>query len=315
MNLQQLIEQYVVYRQTLGERFLTNAGILRAFSRMTGPLANVTDVRIEQINAFLQGNGPVTSTWHVRYAALRGFYRYAITRGYTDTWPLPATRPKRPPHFIPYIYSREELHRLLAATVSVQHPLRRAEPATLRTILLLLYGCGLRVSEARHLACSDVDLQSSVLTIRDSKFYKSRLVPFGSQLTHVLTEYATKRPTHISTSEPDASFFVGPDGKRLSRAGLDLAFRQARASAGIRRVDGAHYQPRMHDLRHTFAVHRLTEWYRQGKDVQQLLFHLSVYLGHRNLSCTQVYLSMTPELLQQAGTRFERYAGQEEHYG
>jgi hypothetical protein len=71
MNLQQLIEQYVVYRQTLGERFLTNAGILRAFSRMTGPLANVTDVRIEQINAFLQGNGPVTSTWHVRYAAFR----------------------------------------------------------------------------------------------------------------------------------------------------------------------------------------------------------------------------------------------------
>ena len=315
MNLQQLIEQYVVYRQTLGERFLTNAGILRAFSRLLGSLADVSDVRVEQITAFLQGKGPVTSAWHVRYAALEGFYRYAISRGYADTSPLPVTTPKRPPHFIPYIYSRDELRRLLAATVSVQHPLRRAKPVTLRAILLLLYGCGLRVSEARNLACSDVDLKLSVLTIRDSKFYKSRLVPLGPQLAHVLKEYAAQRPGHTSSSESDENFFVGPDGKRLSRAGLDLAFRHARASAGIRRVDVAHYQPRMHDLRHTFAVHRLTEWYRQGKDVQQLLLQLSVYLGHRNLSCTQVYLSMTPELLQQAGDRFEQYAGKEKHNG
>ena len=81
--------------------------------------------------------------------------------------------------------------------------------------------------------------------------------------------------------------------------------------AGIRRTDGAHEQPRMHDLRHTFAVHRLTSWYQQGADVQRLLHHLSVYLGHVHLRHTQVYLSMTPELLREASQRFERYAGKE----
>jgi site-specific recombinase XerD len=78
--------------------------------------------------------------------------------------------------------------------------------------------------------------------------------------------------------------------------------------AGVRRKDDASEQPRLHDLRHAFAVHRLTAWYREGADVQRLLHHLSVYLGHAHLANTQIYLTMTPELLQQAGTRFERYA-------
>ncbi len=311
MNLQQLIEQYILFRRALGEKFMTNAVILRAFCRAIGTDAAVGDVRAEQVTAFLQGTGPITSNWHARYTALRGLYRYAVSRGYAVASPLPSTTPRRPPPFIPYIYSREELRRLLEATDAVRHPLRRAEPGTLRTFLLLLYGAGLRVSEAHNLARADVDLNSSVATIRDTKFFKSRLVPLGSQLTQALTNYVTTRPTHHRVGDPQIPFFVGPDGKRLSRAGLDCAFRHARAAAGIRRTDAARYQPRMHDLRHTFAVHRLTEWYRQGKDVQKLLLQLSVYLGHSSLACTQVYLRMTPELLQHAGDRFERYARQE----
>jgi len=91
-------------------------------------------------------------------------------------------------------------------------------------------------------------------------------------------------------------------------------FRHVRQQAGIYRGDGARYQPRLHDLRHTFAVHRLTSWYRQGADVQKLLPQLSVYLGHVLLASTQVYLRMTPELLTEANARFERYSGQESNY-
>jgi len=95
---------------------------------------------------------------------------------------------------------------------------------------------------------------------------------------------------------------------------MDDTFRRLTEHVGIRRSDGARYQPRLQDLRHAFAVHRLTAWYRQGADVQRLLHHLSVYLGHTSLACTQVYLTMTPELLQQANTRFERYAcGEDSH--
>ena len=93
---------------------------------------------------------------------------------------------------------------------------------------------------------------------------------------------------------------------------LASAFKRLREHAGVRRTDGSRYQPRLHDLRHSFAVHRLTVWYRQGADVQRLVYHLAVYLGHDRLAHTQVYLTMIPELLQQAGTRFERYACQED---
>jgi integrase/recombinase XerD len=312
MNLQQLIEQYIAFRQALGERFTSNAIILRAFGRVIGTPMTVSEVSVEQINAFLRGGGPLTSAWHVRYTALRGFYRYAITRGYAAVSPLPTAIPKRPPPFVPYIYSRAELHRLLEATEAIRHPLRRIEPLTLRAILLLLYGAGLRVSEARNLACADIDLASSLATIRDSKFGKSRLVPLAPQLVQALKAYAAWRQVNHPRGDSPSHFFVGSDGKRLSRAGLDLAFRLARARAGIQRQDGARYQPRMHDLRHAFAVHRLLEWYRQGANVHELLPQLSVYLGHRRLCHTQVYLSMIPELLQQASGRFERYAWQEE---
>ena len=89
---------------------------------------------------------------------------------------------------------------------------------------------------------------------------------------------------------------------------VEHVFKRIRKQAGVGRTDGARYQPRLHDLRHTFAVHRLTEWYREGADVQKLLPQLSVYLGHAYLAATSVYLSMTPELLHEAGERFEHYA-------
>lgn len=312
MKLQQLIEQYVTYRKTLGNKFKAAATVLRSFGRAVGDEAHITEVNAEQVNAFLWGDGPVTTFWFAKYTALRGFYRYAVTRGYVTTSPLPSAAPKRPAPFIPYIYSRAELVRLLKAIEKDRDIRRRTEPRTLRAILLLMYGTGLRISEAFNLDRGDVDLNVSLITIRCSKFFKSRLVPLGPQLGHVLNAYAAWRQDSHPTRDLQASFFVGRDGKRLGHQGLAKVFRQACVRAGIQRQDGAHFQPRMHDLRHTFAIHRLTEWYRQGADVQKLLPHLSAYLGHCCLSSTQVYLSMTPELLQQASNRFERYAGQED---
>jgi site-specific recombinase XerD len=173
----------------------------------------------------------------------------------------------------------------------------------------------LRVREAINLNHADMDLADAVLTVRHTKFYKSRLVPFGAQLRDVLAQYAASRPSAASESEGTASFFTMRTGARVSQRALEDRFRQLCELAGVRRSDGARYQPRLHDLRHTFAVHRLTSWYRQGANVQQLLPHLSVYLGHVYLCSTQVYLSMTPELLQEAGARFEKYAHGEEHDG
>jgi integrase/recombinase XerD len=153
-----------------------------------------------------------------------------------------------------------------------------------------------------------VDSPNALLTIRGSKFYKSRLVPISRHLMNVLEVYARKRPEKHPSAEAESRFFLSKRGIPIPLRTLQGTFQRLRKHAGVRRSKDARYQPRLHDLRHTFAVHRLTAWYRQGADVQRLLNYLSVYLGHAHLAGTQVYLTMTPELMDQAGKRFERYA-------
>jgi integrase/recombinase XerD len=303
VNTQQLIERYITYRQSLGEQFRANACILRVFGRSVGSHAEVGDVRPEHVSTFLAGRGPITRYWFAKYDALRGFYRYAVSRGHVATSPLPTCLPKRPPPFVPYIYSHDELHRLLAAAGAYQSNVVKA--ATIHTLVLLLYGAGLRLCEAINLDRADVDTEHAVLTIRQTKFGKTRLVPFGSQVTGALVRHAARSPKDAA---PEAPFFTTPTGARLKKRAVQGCFRRICDQAGIRRSDGGRFQPRLHDLRHTFAVHRLTSWYQQRADVQRLLPQLSTYLGHTSLSCTQVYLSMTPGLLQEASACFEQYA-------
>jgi integrase len=311
MNLQNLINQFVAFRQTLGERFETNAKFLRAFARAVGQTTEVTQVTLGQVNAFIAGAGPVTTGWYGRYKALRGFYRYALSRGYVAVVPLPVVVPKPPPAFVPYIYSLDELRGLLKAIPSCLRACHQLEPETVRAIILLLYGAGLRVGEALALSRADVDFEAAVITVRQAKFFKTRLVPLGPQLAGVLAEYAGRcLPPDLRAGREDP-FFITRGKTRVHRNTLGVAFRSFCVAAGVRRPPGARYQPRMHDLRHTFAVHRLTAWYREGADVQKLLPQLSVFLGHAQLAATQVYLSMTPELLHEAGARFERYARKE----
>lgn len=310
MILQIIVDQYASFRKTLGERFRTNGQVLAAFCRAMGQDANLADVSSDKVSVFLAGKGPLTASWHVRHNALLGFYRYAISRGFVTVSPLPLVIPKRPPAFQPYIYSQAELQRLLDATASYQKNRSRIDPLMIRALILLMYGAALRTSEALSLTIADVDLAGSVLTVRDSKFFKSRLVPLGPKTVQVLAEHATLR----GSKELADPLFVTRDGKRVNISTLENVFQRIRSHAGLYRDGGVHCQPRLHDLRHTSAVHRLTTWYREGKNVQKLLPQLSVYLGHTHLAATQVYLTMTPELLHEAGLRFERYAAPEGHH-
>jgi integrase/recombinase XerD len=307
MKLTQLIAQYVAFRKSLGAKFEGNETVLCSFSRVVGEGRHVGNVKPREVAVFLNGRGPVTRYWHRKYIVLRGFFRYALSRGYLSASPLPATVPKLPERYKPYIYSREELRRLLDSTALTQTPRFQMEAHTFRTLLFLLYGAGLRDGEALSLNLEDVDLPEAVLTIRNTKFYKTRLVPLGRELNHVMTEYAKQRKKAGHSQNADAPFFVTRLGTRVPRHLLQRGFRQLRAQACVRREDGARYQPRLHDLRHSAAVHRLTTWYREGKNVQRLLPLLSTYLGHVDLVSTQLYLTMTPELLHEASKRFAKY--------
>jgi integrase/recombinase XerD len=310
MNLQRLIEQYISYQRSLGSSFISDAALLRAFGRTRGPRASVANVRVRHVDAFLGKARPVTRTWFTRLSCLRCFFRYAASRGHITTLPLPTVMPQRPPVFVPYIYTREEIRRLLRVIESYPQGTSTMEPVTIRTLMLVYYGAGLRLREATNLTRTDVNLSGSLLTIRNAKFGKTRLVPVGPQLNRVLVQYDRTRPKRRPA---DAPFFTAEGGGPVPAERLEMKFRTLCDHAGIRRTD-TREQPRIHDLRHTFAVHRLTSWYQQGADVQRLLHHLSVYLGHVHLRHTQVYLSMTPELLREASQRFERYARKERHH-
>jgi site-specific recombinase XerD len=311
MNINDLITHYVEFRRTLGERCRTNEFLLRAFCRTVGPRTKVSKIRLKDVNAFLACPKALTRTWHCKYFALKGFFKFAISRGHLDKAPLPTEVPKLPPTVVPYIYSRREIRRLLDAIPLCRPFASRMERPTMRAILLTVYGAGLRRSEVLNLSVEDVDLSNAMLTIRNTKFFKTRLVPISSDLTKVLNEYARWRArTHPSARS--GTFFVNTRGEPVHRCTLHKAFTQLREHAGVQRSDGGRYQPRLHDLRHAFAVHRLTTWYQQGADVQRLIHHLSVYLGHAHLVDTQVYLTMTPELLDQAGSRFERWYNRKE---
>jgi len=307
MNLHELVESYVDFRRGLGEKCITGNAVLRSFCHSIGSQISVRQITVKKVTAFVAGKGPVTRAWHVRYAALKGFFQFAVGHGHLHRIPLPMTLPKRPPTVVPYVYSRAELWRLLNAISSFNCP-RLLERATLRAMLLVAYGAGLRRQELLNLKMADVDVTGRLLTIRDTKFFKSRLVPIGRDLAGVLGRYLRQRKaTHRPTDASDP-FFITREAESVSRWTLDQAYSRLRRFAGVQRADGGRFQPRLHDLRHTFAVHRLTSWYEEGADVQRLLYHLSVYLGHTNLAHTQVYLTMTPELLTRAGRRFERYA-------
>ncbi len=311
MKLAQVVETYIAVKRSMGMRFDTDERRLRGFCKLMGDI-DANDADEGTVLRFLEGRGRLTVTWHHKFSVLKRFYAFAISRGYIVASPLPPTIPKRPPCFVPYIYSPEEIRNLLVNAPDVcRHGHTKLQADTLRCLLLILWGTGLRLGEAIRLRLSDVDLEAGVLTIHNTKFFKNRIVPMDPKLTPELSSYLAARKRKPCPDGDNSAFLALRDGEPLKFDSTQRKFRKLCERAGVRRTDGANHQPRMHDLRHSFAFHRLVSWYRQGADVQRLLPHLSTYLGHAGLSSTQWYLTITPELLREACLRFACYAGME----
>jgi integrase/recombinase XerD len=307
MKLHDAIESYIAYKRSLGMRFRSQAALLRGYCRAMGNVT-VEKVRSDSVLTFITGDGRVTARWIENHRVLAGFYRYAIGRGLVTVAPLPADISRPPPHVVPHIYTVDELKRLVAVTDTLRTPLSPLLALTMQTLLLLLYGTGMRIGEALSLTLQDVDLENRVLTLRDAKFFKTRLVPIGPRLTMVLRDYLSLRDRLPSPDGAGSTFLATRSGIRMDYRRVNKLFCRLRRRAGIKRECTARYQPRIHDIRHTAAVHRVIAWYRAGMDVQRLLPQLATYLGHVKIDGTQRYLSMTPELLHEASLRFELYA-------
>jgi|AntAceMinimDraft_5_1070358.scaffolds.fasta_scaffold09931_3 site-specific recombinase XerD len=307
MKLVNAIETYIEFQQSMGLKSTTARRTLRQYARTVGDVDLDTPVP-HQVLSFLQGKGPVTSTWRVKFRLLWGFYRYAISRGYACSSPLPAMLPKFPPQQTPYIYSTQEIERLLEATSVLDSRYSRLQAPMFSTLIKLLYGSAIRVSEALSLTLRDVDLVEGVITVRDTKFHKSRFVPIGPRLRNELIGLADRRRRLPMPSGEDSLFFASRTGSAWPYQRVITLFQRVRSAANISIPVGELRPPRLHDLRHTAAMHRVIAWYQSGQDVQRLLPQLATYLGHLDIRSTQRYLQTTPALLELACQRFADYA-------
>ncbi|MBX9725292.1 MAG: site-specific integrase [Candidatus Obscuribacterales bacterium] len=309
MKIRDAADSYIGYKQSLGMDFRTAAKNMRSFCKAAGDV-ELEDLESEFVLRFLRGGSGKSQRWfHNKLSVLRGFYRFCIARGYVSTSPLPTATPKALRNFTPYIYSENEICNLMAnAPLVCKHLQCVIQGETLQTILYLVWGAGLRISEALRLKLCEVDLARDLFTVRDTKFFKDRLVPMDTRLTSKLATYLCFRKLHLPLLDgEDSPVFVDRRGKEISRTLVEKYFKQLRELVGIKREDGF-CQPRIHDLRHTAVVSRILVWYQQGANVQVLLPHVTTYLGHVKLTDTQHYLTVTAEILREACSKFEQYA-------
>lgn len=303
-TLRSSLQDYLAMRRGLGFK-LRDAGsdLLNFVSFMEQKRASyiTTELALEWAQ---KPKSTLPSHWAKRLGFVRGFARYRSTIDPRTQVPLASLLPYRPQRARPYIYTEPEIERLLAAARSLP-PAGGQRSWTYYCLFGLLSVAGLRISEALNLKLTDLDLQKNVLTIQNTKFGKSRLVPLHSSTVNVLSDYLQQRIRFLA-GRPASHLFVSGTGHRLDIGGVHRTFYALSRQIGLR-GPLASRGPRLHDFRHRFAVETLLRWYRDGQEIEARLPILSTYLGHTNVSDTYWYLSAHPELLGQAVNRLEQH--------
>ncbi|MEO7272697.1 MAG: tyrosine-type recombinase/integrase [Vicinamibacterales bacterium] len=305
------IDAFLAYKRALGCGFRVEELSLRLLDRflVAHQITALGAITSDVVDAFLASrprHAP-RSYNHLRGTLVR-LFDWLAAHDQFGASPVRG-RPRRSTRArLPFLFDDATARRLL--DTASQLPDRGGtvgRGSTYRVIFTLLYGLGLRVGEVARLCVSDVDLTRDLLVIRQTKFYKSRLVPFGPGIRGVLTAHLTRRARPSETARPSAPLFSLRGGRAVSPGTLSLTFHHLVPRLGLSIPDGT-ASPRVHDLRHAFAVGTLLRWYRSGLDPSARLLQLSTFLGHVSPVTTAVYLTITPALLDEANARFERWA-------
>jgi integrase/recombinase XerD len=302
-SLRQAVQNYLALRRSLGFKLrCTGLHLLRfvAFAESHGAEYVTTPLALEWA---MQPADRQPATWAERMKAIRVFARYQHVLDDRTEIPPPGLLPYRPQRTKPYLYSNQEIRRLLSATRRLRSSVG-IRPRTYRCLIGLLAVSGLRISEALALRSVDVDFKTRILSIRESKFRKSRLVPLHRSTIAALRHYAAYCNSLFPAHER-RTFFISDLGRALEPSAVRRTFYELSRWAGLRRGP-VNRGPRLHDFRHRFAVQTMIGWYRAGEDVQRRLPILSTYLGHAHVGDTYWYLTQCPELMQWACKRLER---------
>ncbi len=305
-----LVERYLAERRTLGFKLTSPAYSLRSLAehvrctRHRGPLT----LELMAEWARLDSHGSTDPrTWARRLKQLRSFARWMQQFEPTTEVPDDTIFGRLPERQAPHIYSDAEIHQLLEASRQLG-PKPGLRGLIYETLFGLIVSCGLRLSEALSLTVGDVDLKHGLLTIRRTKFAKSRQVPLHPSTAKALGQYRWTRDLAGASQDEEAPFFIGTRGRRFGKSisghQVERVFAALRTELGwINR--GTHHAPRVHDLRHTFVVKRVLLWQQQGIDVDEAMLSLSTYVGHAMVTNTYWYLQAVPELMAVAAQRFE----------
>lgn len=300
--LHQAVQDYLALRRSLGFKLRCTGALLLKFAAFTESRGAEYVTISLALEWATQSPHQQPATSAERMKAVRVFARLQHAIDPRTEVPPFGLLPYRPLRSRPYLYTDEEIRRLLEATSRLSSR-RGIRPHSYHCLLGLLAVSGLRISEALALQERDVDLQAGILTIRQSKFRKSRLVPLHPSTVNVLRHYVEQRDLLLPARSSD-SFLVSDLGRPLEVSAVRRTFHELSRWTGLRQGT-INRGPRLHDFRHRFAVETLIRWYRAGQDVQRRLPVLSTYLGHAHVSDTYWYLTHCPELMEWAVKRLE----------
>ena len=304
------LDAFLTFKRTMGSPYVRAEFTLRSFDRFVlGHARRHRRFRLDEaVLAWLASQSkdrkPVSVT--VDLGAVRQFCLHRRRRDPAAFVPGRVWAPQSTKSdFLPFVFTDAQIRDLLQRATSLDGPAFRG--VLFRALLLVMYCTGVRPGEALRLRMKDVDLDRGVLFIAESKG-RARWVPFERSLERELGRYVVARRA-IAAEGSDDPFFVDPRGRALRSKTAGYTVRALLVDAGLKPTVGR-VGPRPYDLRHTFAVHRLTRWYRSGVDINGRLPWLSAYMGHINILGTETYLTATPELLAIASNRFGRHVAQ-----
>jgi integrase/recombinase XerD len=302
-SLQNAIEDYIALRRSLGFKLHDMAADLTKFASFLEQKAAPYITTALALEWAMQSTDHLPSHWARRLGFVRVFARHWSGTDPRTEIPPAGLLPFRAQRARPYLYTEQEIQRLLAAAKSLS-PTSGLRPWTYHCLFGLLAVSGLRISEAIKLERQDVDFYQGVLTIRQTKFNKNRLIPLHTSTRDVLSEYAEHRGRLVPN--PSSSCFLLNDcGRCLERSAVRRTFYDLSRQIGLR-GPADHTGPRIHDFRHRFALNALIQWYRAGEDIERRLPVLSTFLGHAHVADTYWYLSIHPELMGLATERLEQ---------
>jgi integrase/recombinase XerD len=291
MRLFDAVQRYVNWKRGMGYSFERGETNLLAFSRQIGDI-ELPDVKPDHISGFLTSKRVSTITWRLKFWILHRFFEHWSNRGFMPELVMPVPKPFVRQTFVPYVFTKTELRSLLKATNRNNKSIIKIDGPTLHTVILFLYGTGAAVGESVRILQSDVDLQNGFVTIRSPRFHRSRTIPIGRDLLEALRRYEFWRS---QIKGPSQHLFVTKRGFQINIEMVAKNFKRLRQITGIHRWDGPRSQPRVSDLKFTFAVHRIARWIEDGVDLNRMLPALAAYMGQVGLGSAERYLFMTPE--------------------